>query len=208
MILDDVHRGILKHKPKKRVGRGPGSGHGKTSGRGHKGYGSRAGSSRRTGFEGGQTPLFMRAAKRGFSNAKFRLTVLAINVSALEEAFDAGTEVTPELLVRRGMTNGRFDAIKILGDGELSKSLTVRAHKFSGTAKQKIEAAGGSAVELDAAKRARKARKIGATPADLEGADATVPAVTESVAVAATPSPAETAATPGTDTPPEPGTVD
>ena len=203
MILDDVHRGILKHKPKKRVGRGPGSGHGKTSGRGHKGYGSRAGSSRRTGFAGGTTPLFMRAAKRGFSNAKFRLTVLAINISVLEDSFHTGSEITPELLVERGLTNGRFDAIKILGDGELTKAFRVKAHKFSASAKDKIAAAGGSAVELDPARKARKARKIGVPPAD----GGSTGAVTESVAVSATPSPAETVATPGTDTAPEPGTI-
>lgn len=145
MILDDVHRGITKHKKPKRIGRGVGSGHGKTSGRGHKGFYSRSGSSRRAGFEGGQTPLFRRIAKRGFSNNAFRLTVTVVNVSALEAAFDAGATVTPEDLVARGLTNGKFDIIKILGNGDLSKKLTVRAHRFSDSAKQKIAAAGGAA---------------------------------------------------------------
>ncbi len=155
MIIKDVHEGIRKNRKKKRIGRGPGSGHGKTSGRGHKGFFSRAGSSKRTGFAGGTTPLFMRVAKRGFSNAKFRLKVAAVNVSALE-IFDAGTEITPEFLQAKGFTNGPFDVVKILGDGELTKALTVKAHRFSGTAKQKIEAAGGTHEELPRTKPVSK----------------------------------------------------
>jgi large subunit ribosomal protein L15 len=155
MILDDVHRGIKKNKPRKRVGRGPGSGHGKTSSRGHKGFYSRSGSSARTGFEGGQTPLFRRVAKRGFSNNFFRLKVAAVNISALEAAFEAGASVGPEQLVERGLTNGKFDVIKILGDVELSKKLTVRAHRFSESARQKNAAAGGTAEVVEKAKVAR-----------------------------------------------------
>lgn len=147
MILDDIHRGITKHKRKKRIGRGPGSGHGKTSGRGHKGYFSRSGSSRRTGFEGGQTPLFMRVAKRGFNNNQFRLKVAVVNLSTLEEAFESDATVTVEDLQARGLTNGKFDIVKILGNGELSKKLTVKAHRFSESAKEKIAAAGGT-VEI------------------------------------------------------------
>ncbi len=147
MILDDIHRGITKHKRKKRIGRGPGSGHGKTSGRGHKGYFSRSGSSRRTGFEGGQTPLLMRVAKRGFNNNQFRLKVAVINLSTLEEAFESDATVTVEDLQARGLTNGKFDIVKILGNGELSKKLTVKAHRFSESAKEKIAAAGGT-VEI------------------------------------------------------------
>ena len=162
MMIHDVHQGIRKNKTKKRVGRGPGSGHGKTSGRGHKGYFSRAGSSRRTGFAGGTTPLFMRVAKRGFSNAKFRLNVAAINVSKLE-IFDAGTEITPELLKAKGFTNGPFDEVKILGDGELTKSLAVSAHRFSGSAKQKIEAAGGTATVVEREKPESKRQRTAAT---------------------------------------------
>lgn len=145
MILDDVHRGITKHKTRKRVGRGVGSGHGKTSGRGHKGFFSRSGSSRRTGFEGGQTPLFRRVAKRGFNNNQFRLKVAVINLSTLEEIFESGAEVTPADLESRGLTNGKFDIIKILGNGDLTKKLTVKAHRFSESAKQKITGAGGTA---------------------------------------------------------------
>ena len=158
MIIKDVHEGIRKNRKKKRIGRGPGSGHGKTSGRGHKGYFSRAGSSRRTGFAGGTTPLFMRVAKRGFSNAKFRLKVAAVNVSALE-IFDAGTEITPEFLKAKGFTNGPFDVVKILGDGELTKSLTVKAHRFSASARQKIEAAGGTATEVPRTKPESKKQR-------------------------------------------------
>jgi len=149
MIIDDVHRGIKKHKPAKRIGRGVGSGHGKTSGRGHKGFFSHSGSSSRVGFEGGQTPLFRRIAKRGFSNNAFRLTFAVVNVSALEDAFEAGATVGPEELVAKGLTFGKFDGIKILGNGTLSKKLTVRAHRFSESAKQKIAAAGGTAEVVE-----------------------------------------------------------
>lgn len=149
MIIDDVHRGITKHKTRKRVGRGVGSGHGKTSGRGHKGFYSRSGSSSRAGHEGGQTPLFMRVAKRGFSNNFFRLKVAVVNLAALEEVFESGSTVTPDELVAKGLTNGKFDIIKILGTGDLSKKLTVKAHRFSESAKQKIVAAGGSAEVVE-----------------------------------------------------------
>ena len=149
MILDDVHRGIQKHKPAKRIGRGSGSGHGKTASRGHKGFYSRSGSSRRTGFEGGQTPLFRRIAKRGFSNNVFRKKVAVVNLSAIEEVFEAGATVGPEQLVEKNLTNGKFDLIKVLGNGDLSKKLTVRAHRFSESAKQKIAAAGGTAEVVE-----------------------------------------------------------
>ena len=165
MMIHDVHQGIRKNKTKKRIGRGPGSGHGKTSGRGHNGFFSRAGSSKRTGFAGGTTPVFMRVAKRGFSNAKFRLNVAAVNVSRLE-IFDAGTEITPEFLKDRGFTNGPFDEVKILGDGELTKKLSVTAHRFSGSAKQKIEAAGGTATVIERAKPESKRQRTAAALAE------------------------------------------
>jgi len=145
MILDDVHRGIAKRKKRKRVGRGPGSGHGKTATRGSKGYYSRSGASRRVGHEGGQTPLARRIAKRGFSNARFATGVLIINLSKLEKHFEAGETVSPETLSEKGLANGRFDAIKILGNGNLTKKLTVRAHRFSQSAAEKISAQGGTA---------------------------------------------------------------
>jgi len=143
MILNDVHTGIQKRKPRKRIGRGPGSGHGKTSGRGHNGYFSRSGSKRRAGFEGGQTPLFRRVAKRGFNNAAFADTVVIVNVGQLEKSFEDGAEITVETLVAKGIVPSRHDALKVLGDGELNKKLTVIAHRFSRSAEEKIVAAGG-----------------------------------------------------------------
>ena len=148
MIIDDVHRGILKRKKRKRIGRGPGSGHGKTSGRGHNGYGSRAGSSRRVGHEGGQMPLFRRLAKRGFSNKRFALVVAIVNVSALDKAFEDGATVNLETLAEKGLAKGRFDVIKVLGNGSLTKNLTVQAHRFSKTAEEKIAASGGTVEKI------------------------------------------------------------
>ena len=145
MILDDVHRGIHKRKKRKRIGRGPGSGHGKTSGRGHNGYYSRAGSSRRVGFEGGQMPLFRRIAKRGFNNRQFATVVLIVNRSTLEQVCEAGDDVTPETLVSKGIAKGKWDVVKVLGDGALTKNLNVRVHRFSKSAEEKIAAAGGTA---------------------------------------------------------------
>ena len=143
MILNDVHEGIKARKKRKRIGRGPGSGHGKTSGRGHKGYFSRSGSSRRAGFEGGQMPLFRRVAKRGFNNRAFADTVVIVNVGQLDKAFDDGTEISAEILVSKGIVPSRFDALKVLGDGELTKKLVIKAHRFSKSAEEKIVAAGG-----------------------------------------------------------------
>ena len=143
MILNDVHEGIKPYKKRKRIGRGPGSGHGKTSGRGHKGYYSRSGSSRRAGFEGGQMPLFRRVAKRGFNNRAFADTVVIINVGQLGKVFDDGAEISSDVLVSKGMIPSRFDVLKVLGDGELTKKLVVKAHRFSKSAEEKIVAAGG-----------------------------------------------------------------
>lgn len=144
MILNDVQSGNEPRKARKRIGRGTGSGHGKTSGRGHKGFFSRSGSSRRVGFQGGQMPLFRRVAKRGFSNNFFAADVAVINVGELNEAFDAGTEVTPELLVQKGLVRSSFEELKVLGDGELTKNLKISAHRFSASAESKISAAGGA----------------------------------------------------------------
>jgi large subunit ribosomal protein L15 len=143
MIIDDVHRGIRKNKQRKRLGRGPGSGQGKTAGRGHKGAGSRAGHSSRLGFEGGQMPLMRRIAKRGFSNNFFTVQTAIVNLAALEQAFDAGAVVDGESLRAHGLVKGQYDVIKILGNGTLTKRLTVRAHRFSQSAMDKISAAGG-----------------------------------------------------------------
>lgn len=148
MMLHDVNEGIQGHKTRKRVGRGPGSGHGKTSGRGHKGAGSRSGTKRRLGFEGGQKPLARRIAKRGFNNNYFALTIAEVNLSAIEQAFNAGEEITPEILTSKGLAKGRFDQIKVLGDGELTKALSITAHRFSASAEEKIRAVGGTVVRL------------------------------------------------------------
>jgi large subunit ribosomal protein L15 len=148
MMLHDVNIGIQGHKTRKRVGRGPGSGHGKTSGRGHKGAGSRSGTKRRLGFEGGQKPLARRIAKRGFNNNFFALTIAEVNLSAIELVFNAGDVITPEILSSKGLAKGRFDQVKILADGEITKALSITAHRFSAAAEEKILAAGGSAVRL------------------------------------------------------------
>jgi large subunit ribosomal protein L15 len=149
MIIDDVHRGIHKHKARKRLGRGPGSGHGKTSGRGHKGAGSRRGYTSRLGFAGGQMPIFRRVAKRGFNNNYFAADVLPINVRVLNEYFADGEVVSLQTLSQKGLAKGRFDYVKILGDGELSKKLTVEAHRFSKGAEEKIVAAGGTVTRIE-----------------------------------------------------------
>jgi large subunit ribosomal protein L15 len=148
MIINDIHRGIEKRKNRKRVGRGPGSGHGKTGGRGDKGHSARSGFSRRLGFEGGQMPLVRRLAKRGFSNKYFARVVAIVNVAALEECFENGAAVDPAALEAAGLVKGRYDAVKILGNGDLQKKLTVRVHEFSASASEKIRAAGGVAERL------------------------------------------------------------
>lgn len=144
MIIDDVHRGILKRKQRKRIGRGPGSGHGKTAGRGHKGFFSRSGASRPRGFAGGQMPLQRIIAKRGFNNNQFAAKVLEINISSLEAKFAAGETVNLETLREKGLAKGRFDVVKILGNGDLTKKLTVQVARISQGAEEKITSAGGT----------------------------------------------------------------
>jgi large subunit ribosomal protein L15 len=138
-------------KERKRVGRGEGSGTGKTAGRGHKGAGARSGNKRRVRFEGGQTPIHMRMRKlrgphmkKSMPFEKFRTRTQPVNLSDLDERFDAGAEVTPEALRNLRLATRRDVPVKILGRGELAKALTVHAHGFSKTAREKIEAAGGS----------------------------------------------------------------
>ncbi|HAY80099.1 MAG TPA: 50S ribosomal protein L15 [Planctomycetaceae bacterium] len=147
MNLNDVHRGITKYKKRKRIGRGTGSGTGKTAGRGHKGQKSRAGWSRHPAFQGGAMPLVRRVPKRGFNN-KFALTVASVNVSDIDAAFEDGAEVTPDLLKAKNLAKQRYDVLKILGDGEITKKLKISAHRFSKSAREKIEKAGGEAIEL------------------------------------------------------------
>jgi len=148
MIIDDVHRGIEKRRSRKRVGRGIGSGHGKTSTRGEKGASSRAGHSNRFAFEGGQMPMMRRVAKRGFNNAYFAKKVAIVNVAALEATFEAGAVVDLDALRKSGLAKGRFDQVKILGTGDLTKKLTVKAHAFSQSAVDKIQAQGGEVEQL------------------------------------------------------------
>ena len=132
---------------KKRVGRGPGSGNGKTAGRGHKGAQSRSGYSYKRGFEGGQMPLHRRMPKRGFTNI-FRTEYAVVNLDQLEGAFDSGATVTLESLRTAGLVHSRHTPVKVLGRGEVTKALVVQAHKFSGKAAEKLAAAGGKAEAL------------------------------------------------------------
>lgn len=143
MKLHDLSPAKGATQSRKRVGRGPGSGLGKTAGRGHKGQGSRAGSRMLPGFEGGQMPLVRRVPKRGFNNAIFRVEYAVVN---LDQLADLGNEITPELLREKGVVRGR-KPVKVLGDGEVKKALRVVAHKFSKSARAKIEAAGGRCEE-------------------------------------------------------------
>jgi len=137
------------HK-KKRVGRGPGSGLGKTAGRGEKGQKSRSGYSRKIGFEGGQMPLHRRLPKRGFTNI-FKKRWLEVNLAALERHFSANEEVTPELLHERGIIKKAKHDVVVLGTGELGKPLRISAHRFTKSAREKIEKAGGTVSEIGAA---------------------------------------------------------
>jgi large subunit ribosomal protein L15 len=146
MSLNNLRPAEGATHPKKRVGRGQGSGNGKTAGRGHKGAKSRSGFKHKRGFEGGQMPLHRRVPKRGFHNP-FREEYDVVNLDTLAERFDAGVEITPELLREQGLV-GRRAPVKVLARGDISKALTVRAHKFSGKAAEKIAAAGGTAEVL------------------------------------------------------------
>jgi large subunit ribosomal protein L15 len=143
MNLSDLAPAPGATKKRKRIGRGPGSGHGKTSGKGHKGRGARSGGNTPPGYEGGQMPLQRRLPKRGFHNP-FREEYSVVNLGQLDAGFEAGAVVDAEALRARGLVRNRR-RIKILADGTLTKSLTVKADKFSATAKQKLEAAGGNA---------------------------------------------------------------
>jgi len=127
-----------------RKGRGPGSGNGKTAGKGHKGQNARSGGGVRPGFEGGQIPMYRRLPKRGFTNDMFKKVYAVINVDALDR-FEDGAEVTVETLIAEGIIKDTKDGVKVLGNGEITKKLTVKANVFSASAKEKIEAAGGKA---------------------------------------------------------------
>ena len=144
MKLNELKPNEKAFKTRKRVGRGPGSGLGKTSGKGQKGQNARSGGGVRPGFEGGQLPLFRRLPKRGFSNAKFKTVYAVINLSDLNK-FEDGAIVTPEILKEMGILKNQLNGVKVLGNGKLEKKLTVKAHKFSSSAKESIEKMGGKA---------------------------------------------------------------
>ena len=146
MKLHELEKNLGATHRKKILGRGRGSGLGKTSGKGHKGQNARSGGGVRTVFEGGQTPLYRRIPKRGFNNYEFRTEYAVINVSDLNR-FENGTVVTPALLKEVGLVNKELNGVKVLGNGKLEKKLTVQASKFSKTAKEKIEAS-GSKIEV------------------------------------------------------------
>ncbi len=147
MDLSNLKPSERSKKDKKRVGRGHGTGQGTQAGRGHKGAQSRSGYKRKRGFEGGQMPLHRRIPKRGFHNP-FRVEYEVVNLDTLGDRFDAGTVVTPELLHERGLTKRAAGPIKVLARGDIAKKLTIRAHKFSGKAAEKIAAAGGATEVL------------------------------------------------------------
>ncbi len=146
MKLHELERNRGAKHERRRVGRGMGSGLGKTSGRGEKGQKARSGVSIPATFEGGQLPLYRRLPKRGFSNSDFKIRYATINVSDLNR-FEDGSVVTPELLKETGLLKNQLDGVKVLGDGELEKKLTIKAHKFSRTAVEKIEKS-GSKIEV------------------------------------------------------------
>jgi large subunit ribosomal protein L15 len=148
MDLKSVCSKGIKHEERVRVGRGLGSGLGKTAGRGHKGWGARSGAYRRAGYEGGQMPFYRRVPKRGFTNARFRVDFTVINVSSLGDFAD-GSVVDLDAVVKAGLVGLEAPRLKVLGGGELKRKLTVRAAKFSKSAAEKIQAAGGEVVVLD-----------------------------------------------------------
>lgn len=147
MNLHDVNRGIHKNKKRRRIGRGKGTGWGKTSGRGHKGQGQLAGWSMHPAFEGGQMPLARRVPKRGFNNQWAR-EIAVVNLGDIDKLFAAGDEVTPATLKAKNQAKSPYELLKVLGDGELTKKLKISAHRFSKSALEKIQQAGGEAIVL------------------------------------------------------------
>lgn len=147
MQLHDVNQGIHKRKKRKRIGRGVGSGHGKTASKGHKGHSSRQGFKQNALFEGGQMPLARRVPKRGFVNGAFRKDYAIVNLDSIEASFEVGAVIDEASLRARGLVKGRHDdGVKILGDGNVTKAFVIHAAKFSQSASEKISAAGGSVV--------------------------------------------------------------
>jgi len=156
MNLEEVNEGVEINRARKRIGRGVGSKTGKTSGRGRDGHKSRSGYSRHPMFSGSDTPIYMRTPKRGFNN-RFATEVVGVNVGAINGAFDEGSEITPADIRHRGLVKVRFDELKILGDGEVTKKLNLVVTRISASAKAKVEAVGGT-VKIVAAKRTPKQR--------------------------------------------------
>ena len=173
MNLNDVHRDVHTAKPRKRLGRGIGSGQGKTAGRGHKGQGARNGVSFLPIFQGGTMPLVRRIPKRGFNN-RWAKTVAIINLGDLNDAFKSGDQVTPEKLAEAALVKGVYDELKILGNGEVTKKLKVSAHRFSKSASDKIAKAGGETIIIPGpapvvkVKTPRKKKKKQAAAPDAE----------------------------------------
>jgi len=188
MSLNNLRPPRGARRDRKRVGRGPGSGHGKTASRGSKGAKSRSGFRFKRGFEGGQMPLHRRVPKRGFHNP-FRVEYAVVNLDTLAEVFEAGSSVTPELLRERGLVRQAHAPVKVLGRGEISKQLTVHAHKFSGSAAQKIAAAGGAAELIETARdketRLKEAQVDARRAAEAQRVKAAKEAAKEAAAAAA-----------------------
>jgi large subunit ribosomal protein L15 len=175
MKLHELSPATGSNRESKRIGRGHGSGWGKTAGKGHKGQWARAGGGVRPGFEGGQTSLARRMPKRGFNNKVFATEYAVINVRDLEKRFDNGAVIDEQAIIESGLVKKPLDGIKVLGMGQLSKKLTVKVTKFSGSAKEKIEAAGGKIEELPAKPKFvpnnEGARKRAAAKAEREAAN-------------------------------------
>jgi large subunit ribosomal protein L15 len=148
LALNNLHPAPGSTHKKKRVGRGPGSGLGKTAGRGNKGQKSRSGYSAKIGFEGGQMPLHRRLPKRGFTNI-FKKTWLEVSLAALERSFEGGAEINPEVLHERGLIKKSKHDVVVLGNGEVTKALKISAHRFTKSAREKIEKAGGTATVIE-----------------------------------------------------------
>jgi large subunit ribosomal protein L15 len=170
MDLTNVHAGCQKRKDKKRVGRGIGSGHGKTGSRGHKGQYASAGA-RLPGitFVGGQTPLFRRIPKRGFTNGMFAKQFNVVNVGDIDKLFDAGGEVNVETLRTKGLAKKSMDGVRILGEGDVTKKLIVKAHHFSKSAREKIEAKGGTVEVIPPPKKPVRNKMKPRPPKDQPG---------------------------------------
>jgi large subunit ribosomal protein L15 len=179
MRLHDIKPNPGSKHRRKRLGRGESSGTGKTAGRGHKGQKSRSGGGVRLSFEGGQMPIYRRLPKRGFNNAAFKTQYAVVNVGLLEERFDAGATIDEEALRKAGIVKGRYDGVKILGDGDVSKKFTISVAKVSASAREKLEKAGGSISEV--------APAADATPPKAKAKPAPAPVAAEAPAAAESP---------------------